>query len=393
MLPWARRSKGDLSMKKAPVFEAREFQNRVASVRKAMADGGHEALLVFRPEHLFYLTGYQTIAGRTFATLIVPETGSPTLLVRYLESFLVDLYTEGCRVQVYEDNEEPIAALAGALKALNLAGGSLLVEDSAPSMTYRNRTKLGELLPTARLTDGSGIVERLRRIKSPAEIEYMTKAAELTLIGMRAGLAECREGRTDNDIAAAAMDRMTRAGSEHLPLDPLICAGTRAGIPHTNYERRRLAKGDAILLELTGCYHRYVGPLMHWATIGRPAPEIAKAAQVCRRVLDAVVDAIRPGISAEGVDAVARGVLEKSGFSALRKRTGYCVGFAFAGGWNEGHIISLVQGDRTVLEPGMAFHMPISWRDYGQWGVGVSSTVVVTSSGARVLTRFDDDAA
>src|SRR5207247_1518422 len=117
------------------------------------------------------------------------------------------------------------------------------------------------------------------------------------------------------------------------------------------------------------------------------------AAQVCRRVLDSVVDAMRPGITAEGVDAVARDVLEKAGYSALRKRTGYSVGFAFAGGWNEGHIISLVRGDRTVLEPGMTFHMPISWREYGEWGIGVSGTVAITPSGAKVLTRFEDGAA
>jgi len=191
-------------------------------------------------EHLFYLTGYQTYAGKTFSALLVPRRGTPTLVLRYLESYLAALYTEGAEVVTYDDHEDPVERLAGEVRRRAGTGAVVALEETAPAMNAANRRRLGQLLGGRALEDGSGIVERLRRVKSPREIAHMRQAARWTAAGMRASIDACVDGAT------AAM---VRAGSEYFPVEPVVTSGYRAGIPHTTFERCRLEPA-------TRCYWR-----------------------------------------------------------------------------------------------------------------------------------------
>ena len=126
---------------------------------------------------------------------------------------------------------------------------------------------------------------------------------------------------------------------------------------------------------------------MRAALIGAAAPRMEALADVCIEGLDAAIDAIRPGATAGEVDAACRAVIEREGlWDNYRKRTGYSVGIGFSA-WVEGHIASLKADDRTVLEPGMCFHIPIAVRLYGEAGLGFSETVVVTETGGEALGR------
>jgi len=140
---------------------------------------------------------------------------------------------------------------------------------------------------------------------------------------------------------------------------------------------------------MTACYGRYVGPLMRAVSLGEPAAHVRRMADLCREGLTQAMAAMRPGATADAVDAACRSVMVDAGmYESFRKRTGYCVGFAFPPGWNEGHIISLREGDTTVLEPGMVFHVPPALREYGKCCVGMSETILITASGCESLTAF-----
>ncbi|MDQ7829743.1 MAG: Xaa-Pro peptidase family protein [Armatimonadota bacterium] len=374
---------------RTPVFPREEFEARLARVRAALNERGDDALLAFAPETLFYLTGYQTFAGRTYAALLVPPRGAPVLVLRFLESFLAALYSEVAEVVTYDDHEDPLEVTAAAVRARGFGRARVAFEEGAPGLSAAVRRRLGGLLDGVTASDGTAIVERLRRVKSPREVEHMRRAARMTEAGMRAGLEACRPGATENDVAAAAMAALARAGSEYFPCDPIITSGYRAGIPHTSFERRRLEPGDTVLLEMTGVYGRYVAPLMRAAVLGEPSPAVRRMADLCLEGLERAIQAVRPGATAGEVDDACRRVMEEAGvYQQFRKRTGYSVGFAFPPNWNEGHLISLRRDDPTVLEPGMVFHMPPALRDYGVSCVGFSETVVVTAQGCEVLTHF-----
>ncbi len=321
--------------------------------------------------------------------LLVPRRGSPILFVRYLESYLAALYCPGTEVVTYDDHEDPLERLAGEVARRAADRRGVALEETAPAMHAANRRRLGQLLGGFDLADGSGAVERLRRVKSDREVARMRQAAEWTALGMRAAIDACAVGATENDVAAAAMAAMVRAGSEYFPIDPIVTSGYRAGIPHTTFERRRLEVNDTVLLEMTACCGRYIAPLMRAVSLGEPAVEVRRRFGLCREGLEQAIASMRPGATAEEVDHACQTVMVEAGvYESFRKRTGYSAGFAFPPGWNEGHIISLRKGDATRLEPGMVFHMPPALRDYGVGCVGVSETVLVTPSGCETLTRF-----
>jgi Xaa-Pro dipeptidase len=374
---------------KTPVFPQDEFEARLGRLRAGLERDDVELLLLFVPEHLFYLTGYQTFAGRTVSALLVPRVGEPVLLLRFLESFLAALYTEIGQVVTYDDHEDPLEVLAHEVLRRGFGRKRVAVEEGTGVLSPAALQRLSALLPEIDRVDGTGLVERLRRVKSPRELDRMREAARMTTVGMAAGIDACGEGATDNDIAAAAAAAMVRAGSEYFANDPIVTSGWRAGIPHTTFERTRLRRGDTILLELSGVYGRYVGPLMRTVSIGPPGEMVRRMADLCHEGLERAIRAVRPGVTAGEVDDACRTVMEDAGvFEMFRKRTGYSVGFAFPPSWNEGHIISLRRGDPTVLEPSMVFHIPPALREYGRRCVGLSETVVVTAGGCEVLTSF-----
>jgi Metallopeptidase family M24 len=106
-------------------------------------------------------------------------------------------------------------------------------------------------LPHASFVDASGLPERVKVIKSPREVAYLRQAADFTDAGMRAALATTAEGRTDNDVAAAAYQAMISAGSEFLSIPAIVNAGRYSGISHSTHKRHRLEQGDVLFLELT----------------------------------------------------------------------------------------------------------------------------------------------
>lgn len=111
---------------------------------------------------------------------------------------------------------------------------------------------------------------------------------------------------------------------------------------------------------------------------------------VCEEALAAATEAMRPGAACADVHAAAQGIVDRHGPSeGYRKRTGYSVGSSFAPDWGEGNILSLYRGVDVPLELGMAFHVPITLRDYGRSAVAVSETLLVTQSGARRLSRLE----
>jgi len=368
------------------IFDKQEYQNRLKKIRNEMVRREIDVLILAGPENIFHVSGYQTFGFHNYQLLVVPIDGKPFLILRYLESMLAEHYSWLDDVVTWDDTQDPIAVTKSALVDRGLVVKRVAIEQNAYNLqvaTWRKiNTALGELL------DGTGIVETSRKIKSNAELDMMREAARLTDLGMQAAVETARPGATDNDVAAAAFSAMTRAGSEWLSRDPIVTSGRRSGIPHSCYSRQTLRNGDTVLLEFSGVYHRYYAPMMRTVVAGEANEDAKYLTNVCVEALNAAIAAAGSGSTSAEVDAAARSVIVREGlWENFRKRSGYMVGTGFTS-WVEGHISSLKEGDATVLEPGMVYHVPIALRRYGQTGVGMSETIVVTDRGAEPLGRF-----
>jgi Xaa-Pro dipeptidase len=369
-------------------FPRDEYDRRVAQVRATMAGREIEVLLVFTPENINYLTGYDTIGYSSYLCLALPIDADPVLVIREMErgvamstTWLSDFATTG-------DTDDAVERTVNALSTRKLLSRRVALEATAPFITPSTWLRVRSAIGEARVMDGSGIVERARAVKSPAEIAKIRRACSLVELGMASALRAVHLEATENEVAVAAYAAMVGNGSDPLVSNPIVTSGPRSGVAHTSFKNRRLEKGDTVLIELGACVSRYGGALMRTAVLGAPTPEIESMSEVVLQSLNAAIAAIRPGVTAGSVDQACRGVIEDAGFEAMfRKRTGYSVGVAFAPDWGEGHIVSLRKDDPTELVPGMVFHMPPALRAFQRLCVGLSETVLVSETGCEVLTE------
>ncbi len=365
-------------------FPKAVFDNRIAAARTALQARGIDVMVVTGPENIFYLTGQQTPGYYTFQALVLPVAGTPRFLVRQLESLNCRANTYLDELVAYGDGDDPLALLTDLTRQAAGPSGSVGIDKKGwflPIGVYETLTaKLGEMV------DAAGVIESLRAVKSPEEVEKIAQAARYVDAGITAGYGAIAAGATENDMVAAMMEAAIRAGSEYLGMEPLASSGPRSGVPHGTWKRRRFNDGDPVFLEMAACHDRYHAVLMRSAWLGTPPDDALRMMDACQRALDAALDALKPGNTCEQVHEAAQAVIDAAGYTdAYRKRTGYSVGISFAPDWGEWQVASLFSGIKTELAPGMVFHIPPALRLYGAYTVGVSETAVVTESGHRIL--------
>jgi Xaa-Pro dipeptidase len=369
-------------------FTKQEYDGRVARARAGLEAAGLDVMVVTGPENIFYLTGQQTPGYYTFQALVLPVEGDPVFVIRQLEYFNFIANTFIPDAAIYQDGDDPVAFLTRVVRDRGLVGRRIGIDKKGWFLPIATYEALQEALGT--IGDAAGIVERLRAVKSPAEIEKLDRAASYVDAGMRAGLAATKAGATENDLVAAMMSAAISAGSEYMGMEPLLSSGPRSGVPHGTWKRRRIEAGDPVFLEMAACHDRYHAALMRSAWIGKPPAEAEEMMKVCQEALDVALAALKPGVACEVPHNAAQAVIDRAGYTdAFRKRLGYSTGISFAPDWGEGAILGLNRGITTELAPGMAFHIPPALRIYGRFTVGVSETVVITESGHRVLGNVD----
>lgn len=365
-------------------FGKTEYEARLAKVRAALGARGLAAAVFTGPENIFYLTGEQTPGYYTFQCLIVPLEGEPMSLLRQLEltNFLRNTFVE--RYETYGDGVTPAGLVVETLTRLGLSGKRVAIEKGGWFLPITFYEALTAAMP--KVEDATGIVEKLRRVKSPAEIEAIEQSAKHADAGISAGLAALRVGATENDIVAEMMHAAIASGAEYMGMEPLVSSGPRSGVPHATWRRRRMDRGDCLFLEMAGCYNRYHVGLMRTGWLGEP-PKLARALEkVVQEALAAVLDAVRPGLTCAQAHQAAQRVIDAAGMTErYRKRTAYSLGISFAPDWGEWQVLSFFDGIDVPLEPGMCFHIPMALREYGAFTVGLSESIVVTETGCRIL--------
>ena len=368
-------------------FTHDEYRARVANVRRGMQERGLDALLVTTPENVYYLTNHHTPAYDAFQALLLPLDGEPTLITPLIEELIARGHSWVERCATYRHGEPSLDATRGVLAEAGLERSRLGVEKASPFLAVQAYEGLQSKLPLATLVDGSGLIERERAVKSAREIAYIRQAARVAEAGVRAGIEAAEVGRLDVDLAAAVHDAIFRAGGEYMSYPPFIAVGERSSLAHNTWGGKRLEAGDVVFLELSGVVQRYGAALMRCVMLGKPSTELERRNRIVHEVLEATIEAIRPGTTSGEVDRACREAFARHGYRVL-KRAGYSMGINFPPGWGEGAVLDLSAGNPTVLRPGMVFHIPQPYRVAGEQTVATSETVLVTDTGREVVTQF-----
>lgn len=368
-------------------FPEAEFMARRRALRRLMQAHGFDALLLTDPSDLYYLTGYHTFEVSVHACLVVTaerlvlqvpsiETG-PAVVTAVVDEII------GYRWECIDEVIEPLADILVSHQVIG-------VDAFSAGLRHGVISELQSRLGVERFrNDGGELLDRLRIVKSAAELECLRESARITSLGLRSAMAIIQPGITDNEVAAEGARAMLAEGSEFMSLQPIVTSGRRVGTIHVNHKRQWIAVDEPVFLEFGSAYQRYTAPMMRTAVAGRPSDEMERIAELCRRLGETLCDAMRPGNTFDDAARAAEMILaphaEQVFFSGV---FGYAVGAQFPPSWVEGTGF-IARGQFREFEADMVFHLPLCLRVPGQWGIGLSDTVRVTPSGGVALTDND----
>lgn len=377
-----------------------EYGTRLRRTRERMAALDARLLVVADPANINYLTGYDAWSFYTPQVLVVHAEDDMRFYTRAMDVAGAHLTTilQGDQIQGYPEDlvqqrdRHPLDWVAADLATRGQASDTIAVEMDAYYFSPRAYQSLAAGLPDARLVDAHELVNWVRAIKSPAELALMRQAARITERVMSVGIDAVQPDVRQCDAVAAIYDAQVRgvdgAGGEYTAVVPMLPSGPGTATPHLTWTERPFRAGEATVLELAACYRRYHCPLARTVCLGEPPPRLRDTAILVEDGLEAALAAARPGTTCEAVEAAWRQVISRAGLSKA-SRIGYSVGLNYPPDWGE-HTMSLREGDTTVLEPNMTFHMILGmWMD--GWGLELSETFVVTDTGAECLTSVPRD--
>ncbi len=375
-------------------FTREEFDARRNAAIAAMSAQDLDALLMFRQESMFYLTGYDTFGFCFFQCLVLTADGRFTLLTRApdLRQARHTSILEDIRVWTDAAGRNPAENLREILDEKRLEGRRLGVEYDAYGLTAYNGRRLEAALDGfATLEDASALVSRLRVVKSDAEIEYVGRAAELADDALEAAINLCAPGAFEGDILAAMQGAVFRGGGDYPGNEFIIGSGNDALLCRYFSGRRKLSQTDQLTLEHAGVYRHYHAALMRTLLVGEPHPQHLEMHPACVDAMHACIEALKPGRPVgEVFDAHAR-VLDKAGFKAHRLNAcGYSLGATFTPTWMD--FPMFYTGNPVIAEPNMVFfiHIILMNSDSGR-AMTLGQTVRVTESGCERLSRLPLD--
>ena len=373
-----------------PAFPEAEFRARLARLEDRIAESDFDALLIHTPENITYVSGWHT-PGYYYPQFVLVRPGAePIIVLRGLEALglRVRSWFGADQLITFSDIDDPLEGLLDAVRCLELSGHAIGIEKTGWFLSIDFYERLRARLPSTRFADGSGIVESMRKVKSPAEIERIREACRLAEVGIQAAIDHFVPGITEAALAGQVHRAMVEEGCEYTGLPVFLMSGHRQLAPHSVWSRdKRIAPGENVFVEVAGTVDRYAGALFRTLVAGAPTRRNRENMEIAEAMLEAAMEALRPGATSHDVNSAVGRVADRNGV-VLRKRCGYSLGLNFAPDWGEGAFLSLADGDPTVLEPGMVFHLPQAVRRPGESLVATSETVLVTDAGCEPLTRF-----
>ncbi|WP_027056485.1 ectoine hydrolase DoeA [Mesorhizobium erdmanii] len=375
-------------------FELSEYQSRLAKTRSAMQKRGIDTLLVSEPANMAWLTGYDAWSFYNHQIVVVPSEGDPIWWGRCSDengaNRTVFFSEQNVVSYVDEFNQtpdmHPMEDLCRVLGERKLDRGAIGVEKDNYYFSALAFEVLQARLPNAKFVDATVLVNWQRAVKSPRELDYMrhagrivTRMHERILDKMEPGLRKCD---LVADIYDAAIRGTPEAGGDYPSIVPITPSGADLSSCHFTWDERPLLNNEVTYFEIAGVHKRYHVPTCRTYCLGEVPQHFIEAEKATLEGMEAGLQVAKPGATCEDWSEAFFKVLNKHGLHKTT-RAGYPVGLSYPPDWGE-HTMSLRPGDKTVLEPGMAFHfMTGFW--YGDWGFEITETVLITPEGNECL--------
>jgi Xaa-Pro aminopeptidase len=352
------------------------MNKRLQKLRTALEEKGLDGLLVTHGANVRYLSGFD--GGSDGYLFITAKKAILATDSRYWEQAAIEaptfelFKTRGSYMEWF-----PALVSKLGVQKLGFEGGNV---------TYSFHRAIHKALTTgkinARLTATDGMVEKIRMVKEPAEIELMQKAAEITDSVFESVVKKIKAGTTELQIAWEMEKAFHENGSEGLAFPTIVGSGPNAALPHAKPSTRPVKEGETIVIDMGGIYQGYKNDITRTICLGKVD---AKVKEVYNIVLEAQQTAsknIRAGMTGKEADAIAREVITKAGYS---DKFGHSLGHGV--GLEEHEQPRLSTASKEKLTDGMVFTVEPGVYLEGWGGVRIEDTVIMENGRAVSLNK------
>lgn len=372
-------------------FTAAEYERRLALIRTEMRRRRLDAMIVSAPENIFYASGYHTKAVFTFQFLVLFADRPSLLFTRQMEISNAERALKLGHIgeyTVFQDDEDPMEVAIRFLSKALPQGKKVGIELASWAMSAKRAQDITSSMIAIDWEDASILIDRIRMVKSDAEIAILREAGNIGDRMADRACAAVAAGKTENDVAQAVMSEMVLAGCEYPGSWPNVMAGTRTGLIHAAWGSEKVLENDHVTMEITGVKARYHAPSWRTVFTGRPLQKLIDTAEILTLAHDAAVRAVEPGLPLKVINEAAQSILAKHKLECtVAKRSGYSLGIGFPPSWGAQWQIGLNSIVDDPLEIGMAFHIVnVGIFDDGR-ALAVGCTVALTENGPERLTR------
>ena len=371
-------------------FSKEEFSKRKTNILQSMKEQKLDALLMFRQESMYWLTGYDTFGYVFFQTLILDKNGNTILLTRApdLRQAQNTSTIEDIRIWIDKDGSNPTDDLKIILDELSLKGKKIGIEYEAYGMTGRNALRLNESLKDyCEVKDQSELITKLRVIKSHEEIVYVKKAAELADKALNEAWKHTKAGASEAKILAEMQKAVLEGGGDYPANEYIIGSGHNALLCRYQSEKRNLSNQDQLSIEWAGTYKHYHSAMFRTIPIGKADAKHIKMHEACVQALKNCEEKLKPGNKVGEVFDIHAKTFDDLGYNKARMNAcGYSLGSTFSPNWMDWPM--LYTGNPYTIQPGNVFFMHMILMDSdSQLAMNLGETYLVTDKGNERLGK------
>ena len=383
--------------KTVPTISQAEYQARRESVAAGLEAAGLDAMCVFYPARVAYLTGFHHIPTERPIALVIGDDGRSSLVVPAVEKEHAESATTVDQVRVYFEypgSEHPMEMVSAVLAEVGSRPRRTGADHDGyvPFWGYRG-PRLSDLVGV-RPVDAELIVESLRRVKSQTELECIQLSCDWAARGHRRMQDAIKVGRTEMECytppGTETLFEMVREmpgwrpkGNDDSGLIAMFVAGRSTAMPHGFVKGHGVQPGDVLVSGAGANIDGYRSELERTMIVGEPTVEQRTAFAAMLALQSRAIEVMAPGVPVGEVELATVRLAEELGVAGnLRHHVGHSIGL-------EGHEAPFLdRGDDAVLEAGMVFTVEpgVYFKELG--GFRHSDTVVITPEGRRVMTDY-----
>ncbi len=362
-----------------PPIARSERAQRIAKAQRLMRRQGISAILVEPGASLVYFTGVRWSRSERLTAAVIPAEGPIGVVTPFFEepSVRESLAVEA-EVRTWQEDEDPLALVAGWLRDRKLASGVIGVEET---VRYFAVEGLQKNLRQATVRSGASVVRGCRMIKSAAEIALMQHASDITIAAYRHTVPQIRAGMSPADIGAIMSDATVALGGT--PEFNLILLGEAAAYPHGSGKPQKVTPGEVVLMDCGCTFQGYQSDISRTLVYGEPSARQRAVWGHMHRGQQIAFETAQLGTPAGAVDDAVRRYYEGLGYGPRYKlpgtshRTGHGIGL-------DGHEpVNLVHGETTPLAPGMCFSDEPGIYIPGEFGIRLEDCFHMTETGPK----------